>query len=136
MADCILLTGGSGFDDSEVTATPDSVRVGKLFLGAGNDNVQSGRLNEVPAATYALPLNGRQDIPPGLHSGDVVVRQTGIARMEGTTVYPRDYDQAVNTANKYMDGDIYVAALAGLAPGNIKKGVTILGVTGTYEGYN
>ena len=35
-----------------------------------------------------------------------------------------------------MTDDVYVAPLTGLKPENIKKGVTILGVTGTYEGYS
>lgn len=140
MAECILFNGGGVFDDSILTATPAKVRSGKIFFGNGSDSQQLGTLNEVPGATYNLPLNGRQDIPAGIHAGSVVVRQTGITTMGGQTVYVRDYDQTINTANKYMTGDVYAAPLTGLVPGNIKKGVTIrVGdktVVGTYEGYN
>lgn len=32
MADAIVLRGGSGFDDSQLTATPDKVRKEKRFM--------------------------------------------------------------------------------------------------------
>ena len=53
-----------------------------------------------------------------------------------TQLRPASEKQTLQTANKYMTDDVYVAPLTGLKPENIKKGVTILGVTGTYEGYS
>lgn len=135
MADAIVLRGGSGFDDSQLTATPDKVRKGKKFYGSGSDSIQTGTVTEIVAETVTLPLNGSYTIPQGIHSGNGKVVQS-LQTSSGGTVYPTSEKQTVQTANKYMTDDVYVAPLTGLKPENIKKGVTILGVTGTYEGYS
>lgn len=135
MADAIVLRGGSGFDDSQLTATPDKVRNGKTFYGSGSDSIQTGTVTEIAAETVKLPLNGSYTIPQGIHSGNGKVVQS-LQTSSGGTVYPTSEKQTVQTANKYMTGDVYVAPLTGLKPENIKKGITILGVTGTYEGYS
>lgn len=135
MADAIVLRGGSGFDDSQLTATPDKVRNGKTFYGSGSDSIQTGTVTEIAAETVTLPLNGSYTIPQGIHSGNGKVVQS-LQTSSGGTVYPTSEKQTVQTANKYMTGDVYVEPLIGLKPENIKKGVTILGVTGTYEGYS
>lgn len=135
MADAIVLRGGSGFDDSQLTATPDKVRKGKTFYGSGSDSIQTGTVTEIVAEIVTLPLNGSYTIPQGIHSGNGKVVQS-LQTSSGGTVYPTSEKQTVQTANKYMTDDVYVAPLTGLKPENIKKGVTILGVTGTYEGYS
>ena len=135
MADAIVLRGGSGFDDSQLTATPDKVRNGKTFYGSGSDSIQTGTVTEIAAETVKLPLNGSYTIPQGIQSGNGKVVQS-LQTSSGGTVYPTSEKQTVQTANKYMTDDVYVAPLTGLKPENIKKGVTILGVTGTYEGYS
>ena len=135
MADAIVLRGGSGFDDSQLTATPDKVRNGKTFYGSGSDSIQTGTVTEIAAETVTLPLNGSYVIPQGIHSGYGKVVQS-LPTSSGGTVYPTSEKQTVQTANKYMTNDVYVSPLTGLKPENIKKGVTILGVTGTYEGYS
>lgn len=135
MADAIVLRGGSGFDDSQLTATPDKVRNGKTFYGFGSDSIQTGIVTEIAAETVTLPLNGSYTIPQGIHSGNGKVVQS-LQTSSGGTVYPTSEKQTLQTANKYMTDDVYVSPLTGLKPENIKKGVTILGVTGTYEGYS
>ena len=135
MADAIVLRGGSGFDDSQLTAKPDKVRNGKTFYGSGSDSIQTGTVTEIAAETVTLPLNGSYVIPQGIHSGNGKVVQS-LQTSSGGTVYPTSEKQTLQTANKYMTDDVYVAPLTGLKPENIKKGVTILGVTGTYEGYS
>lgn len=135
MANAIVLRGGSGFDDSQLTATPDKVKNGKTFYGSGSDDIQIGTVTEIPEETITLPLNGSYSIPQGIHSGSGKVTQN-LPTNPGGTVYPTSDKQVVKTANKYMTDDLYVAPLTGLKPENIKKGVTILGVTGTYEGYS
>lgn len=135
MADAIVLRGGSGFDDSQLTATPDKVRNGKTFYGSGSDSIQTGTVTEIVAETVTLPLNGSYTIPQGIHSGNGKVVQN-LPTSAGGTIYPTSEKQTLQTANKYMTNDVYVAPLIGLKPENIKKGVTILGVIGTYEGYS
>lgn len=135
MADAIVLRGGSGFDDSQLTATPDKVRKGKTFYGSGSNSIQTGTVTEIVEETVTLPLNGSYTIPQGIHSGNGKVVQN-LPTSAGGTIYPTSEKQTLQTANKYMTDDAYVAPLTGLKPENIKKGVTILGVTGTYEGYS
>lgn len=127
---------GTRMDFQVLTAIPEMVRKGKKFKGKGTDQTQTGTLPEVSAVKKELPLNGKYVIPAGLHDNESIVEQTTLSVMEGATIYPTGEAQTINTTNKYMNGDILVSALSGLVPGNIKKGVTILGVTGTYEGYS
>lgn len=135
MAEAIMLRGGGKVDNSRLTATPDKVRSGKRFYGSGTDQIQTGNIQEIAASTKTLGLNEKITINEGIHDGNGKITQS-IPTDPGKTVYPTNAEQTVNVSGKYMLGDIYVAPLTGLTPENIKKGVTILGVTGTYEGYN
>lgn len=135
MAEAVILRGGGQVDDSKLTATPNKVRSGKTFYGYGTDKIQTGNIQEIAASTKTLGLNETITINEGIHDGNGKITQS-IPTDPGKTVYPTNVEQTVNVSGKYMAGDIYVAPLTGLTPENIKKGVTILGVTGTYEGYN
>lgn len=134
MGEVILLRGGSGFDNSKLTAVPAKVRKNKTFLGYGSDNVQTGTLEDVSAETYSLPLNGTYNITQGIHSGTGNVTQQ-LPIISGTTIYPTGSQQVLDTENKYVLNNFYVSEITNLRADYIKKGVTILGVTGTYEGY-
>lgn len=134
MGECIILRGCIGFDNSKLTAVPSKVRKNKKFLGHGSDNEQIGTLEEVTAETYSLPLNGTYSIPQGIHDGTGKVTQQ-LPTISGTTVYPTGSQQVFETENKYVSSNFYIAAITNLKAEYIKKGVTILGVTGTYEGY-
>ena len=127
---------GGRLDYDQLTAKKVLVRKGKLFVGAGEESAQTGELESVAAITYEMPLNGRYDIPAGIHDESSTVKQTSLSTMDGGTVYPTSDTQTVKTKNKYMTEDVYISPLTGLEPGNIKKDVTILGVKGTYEGYS
>lgn len=143
MGECVILRGGAGFDNSELTASVGKVRAGKTFLGNGSDGVQTGTLKEIGEGTQSLPLNGSCEIPSGIHSGKYTIKQSGISTQAASTVYPTGSPQTVKTTNKYMSGDIYLSPITNLTPANIKKGVKIriesggkmIEVTGTYEGY-
>lgn len=135
MAEAIMLRGGGQVDNSRLTATPAKVRSGKKFYGSGTDQIQTGNIQEIAASTKTLGINETITINEGIHDGYGKITQS-IPTDPGKTVYPTNAEQTVNVSGKYMAGDIYVAPLTGLTPENIKKGVTILGVTGTYEGYN
>lgn len=126
---------GQRLDYDQLTATRAMVRKGKLFLGAGTEDIQVGELAVVAKVTQELELNGKYDIPAGIHDDSSVVRQTTLAVIENETVYPTGDTKVLPCKNKYMKNGVYVAPLTGLEPGNIKKDVVILGVKGTYEGY-
>lgn len=127
---------GGRLDYDQMTATKAQVRKGKTFLGSGTEDVQTGELDARAKVEHELPLNGRYDIPAGIHDSSSTVKQTSLSVMDGGTVYPIGTAQVVGTKNKFMATDVYIAPLTGLTPGNIKKDVVILGVKGTYEGYS
>ena len=57
-----------------------------------------------------------------------------IPTLNGRMVYPTVSNAKVVPQGTYVTGDIWVKGDNNLVPGNIKAGVTILGVVGTYEG--
>lgn len=133
MGNCILLNGGGVLVDTDLlTATPQKVRKGKFFVGADGDQV--GEIPDIPMSVVDLPLNGSAEIEPGIHDGNGTITQY-IKSMDDVTIYPTALPQTVNTSGTYMSGDVQVAAVSNLLPGNIKKGITIMGVIGTWEGY-
>ena len=67
---------------------------------------------------------------------------TTIAGLKGTmpeqggkTVTPKSSNQTAVSANRYVTGNIIVAGDSNLNAANIKKGVRIFGITGTFEGW-
>lgn len=134
MAEGIILRHGNAIDDSELTATPQMVRNNKRFIGVGGEE-QVGTAEEVQAEARMLPIGGTLPINAGIHNGAGTVGQN-VPTMDGVTVYPTANTQTVEVGGKYMKGDVITAAITNLLPQYIKKGVTIKGVTGTYEGYH
>lgn len=62
--------------------------------------------------------------------------QTGtIPNMNGVTIIPGKAQQIVSCADKYMNGNIVVNGVTNLLPQYIRKGVSVGGVVGTWEGY-
>lgn len=55
--------------------------------------------------------------------------------MEGQTIMPKATSQTVACNGKAMTGNIIVNGDSRLIAANIKRGVTIFGITGTWEGY-
>ncbi|SET70904.1 hypothetical protein SAMN05443270_1059 [Lacrimispora sphenoides] len=97
--------------------------------------MQAGEADEIASETRILSIGGTLPIKPGIHSGTGTVGQS-VPTMEGVTVYPTADKQIVKVGGKYMTGDVVANPIINLLPQYIKKGVTILGVTGTYEGYH
>lgn len=54
--------------------------------------------------------------------------------MSGTTITPGINTTLAVASGKYTTGDVYVSGDSNLIAGNIKKGVSIFGVAGTYTG--
>ena len=127
-------------NEDELTAKPQYVRKGKTFIGTGNDDIQIGEVEVRNKVTYELPLNGRYDIPEGIHDESSIVKQTKLTVHEGVTVYPTSEDQIVKCSGMYMAEEITIAPLTGLIPENIKKDVVIIvgdkTIVGEYEGFD
>lgn len=105
-----------GYDTSDATAQDYQVLLGSIAYG------QTGQI------TGTMPLV----IDPDM--SDMI----GLFYPEGTTTWRgkmTDKTTTVYIQDGYHDGTTYVElASDNLKPENIKKGVTILGVEGTYEG--
>lgn len=94
----------------------------------------TGKMANNGAISYSLPLNGTYTIPAGYHNGAGKVTQS-IATQGGWTLTPKTTNQLGCAAGRYCTGNIYIKGDGNLVAGNIKKGVTIFGVTGTYQGF-
>jgi hypothetical protein len=94
----------------------------------------TGTMPNNGAISYSLPLNGTYKIPAGYHNGSGKVTQS-IATQGGWTITPTTTNKLGCAANRYCTGNIYVKGDGNLVAWNIKKGVNIFGVTGTYQGF-
>lgn len=110
---------------------------GKAVIPAGYHN-GAGYVDQAitnrGAVNTALGINGTYTIPEGYHNGAGKVTQN-IATMGAQTVTPGNSQKVVSCSGKYMTGNVTVQAVSNLIAANIKKGVVVGGVTGTWEGY-
>lgn len=108
---------------------------GKAVIPAGYHN-GSGYVDQAitnrGAVNASLGINGTYAIPEGYHDGSGKVTQS-IATMGAQTVTPGNAQKVVSCSGKYMTGNITVPAVSNLIAANIKKGVTVGGVVGTFD---
>ena len=125
----------------------------------------TGTMANQGAKTAALNSGGSYTIPAGWHNGqgkvtanslasqtaasaaagDILTGKTAwvkgskitgsMATQAGGTYKSTTANQTISCSGKKMTGNIVVQGDSKLVAANIKKGVTILGVTGTWEGY-
>lgn len=138
MAECIIKKNGAAIDTSGLTAIPEYVKEGKTFLGKGSDDEQFGKMKSIPSKTHTLGINESLLWGAGNYEPGSKVTQN-IPTLGQQNIIPSAEQQTVYTTNKYMSGDVVIAALPNLTSYNIKKGAVIkLGdvtIVGTYEGY-
>ena len=84
--------------------------------------------------SHSLPANGTYTVPAGWHAGGGVVNQS-LAFHWGGTYTPNTANQVICWANWYAAGNIVVLGSSALTAGNIKNGVWIFGVLGTFYGW-
>ena len=157
----IWLPGGGGADLDVVTADAGDVLAGKVIVGpdgepltgtlalsgnASDGQVLSGqtyyntdaktkRTGTMPnrgAVNQSLAINGSYTIPAGYHNGSGKVTQD-IPTKGAQTYTPGTTNQTI-AANQYLTGPQTIKGDPNLKAENIKKGVSIMGITGSYEG--
>lgn len=133
MAELPIHKIGGGADTSELTATANDVLAPETFLGSGSDENQQGAIVLRGSPSYSIPINGSQSLPAGHYSGGTVSQS--IATMGAQSVGPGAQAITIPTAGKYMTGNITIRTTYNLIPSLIKKGVTVGGVVGNFEGY-
>ena len=161
MARAIWLPGGGGADLDVVTADAGDVLAGKVIVGpdgepltgtlalsgnASDGQVLSGqtyyntdaktkRTGTMPnrgAVNQSLAINGSYTIPAGYHNGSGKVTQS-IPTKGAQTYTPGTANQTI-AAGQYLTGAQTIKGDPNLKAENIKKGVSIMGITGSYEG--
>lgn len=147
------------------TAADSHVLAGQTYYNTDAKTKRTGGMTNRGAVSQALNAGGSYTIPAGYHNGagkvtaNSLASQTSanaaaghilsgktawvngakvtgnIASLAGQTVTPGASAKTVSCSGKYMTGNVTVNAVSNLTAANIKKGVTVGGVVGTYEGY-
>lgn len=162
MAMGIWLPGGGGADLDVVTAGAGDVLAGKVIVGPDgepltgtlalsgnasdgqvlngqtyyNTDAKTKRTGTMPnrgAVSQSLAINGSYTIPAGYHNGSGKVTQN-VPTKGAQTYTPGTTNQTI-AANQYLTGPQTIKGDPNLIPANIKKGVSIMGNIGTWEGY-
>lgn len=162
MAMGIWLPGGGGADLDVVTAGAGDVLAGKVIVGPDgepltgtlalsgnasdgqvlngqtyyNTDAKTKRTGTMPnrgAVNQSLAINGSYTIPAGFHNGSGKVTQD-IPTKGAQTYTPGTANQTI-AAGQYLTGPQTIKGDPNLIPANIKKGVSIMGNIGTWEGY-
>lgn len=152
----LAMTGNAG--DSQVLS-------GKTYYNTDAKARRTGSMANQGAKTASLNCGGSYTIPAGYHNGsgkvtanslasqtdanaaagDILSGKTAwvkgskvtgsMAAQAGGTYKSTTVNQTISCSGKKMTGNVVIQGDSKLVPGNIKKGVTILGITGTWEGY-
>ena len=153
-------SGGGGLDPDDCTATPAQVLEGHTAGVNGYDDPvegtmpyqkQEGTLNCGQSSiilpgyhdgTRSITANSLASQTPGTASAaNIYPGQTAwvngnkvtgtMATQGGGTYTAGTADKTVVAANRFVTGNVVVKGDANLTAGNIKKGVKIMGITGT-----
>ena len=118
---------------SEQIITPDSTYDGlsKVTVEAVKSVVQA-----TPAITVATNglITALATQSAGYVSAGTKSTTKQMTTQAGTTINPGTSRKLAVQSRRYTTGDIYVAGDSNLVADNIKKGVSIFGVSGSYEG--
>lgn len=109
----------------------------------GYDGFSEVTVNAIPKAAQATPIisinqsgliTASATQSEGYVSAGTMGATNQMTTQKGKDVYPGTARQLVVPAWRYTIGNIYVNGDSNLTAGNIKKGVSIFGVSGSYEG--
>lgn len=129
-----------GKDKSEgLTATSSDIKQGKTALVDGAVIVGNQPTVTVPTPSISVGSNGLVTATSSLGQSGFVNASTKnktyqIPTQSGTTIAPGTSTKTAVSSGRYTTGNVYVAGDGDLIPSNIKSGVNIFGVNGSYEG--
>lgn len=163
MAEGFILKSGSSGDLDQISATSSDIRKGKVGVNGDGDAI-AGTLETRSAINKSLNAGESISIPAGIYTDGKVTANSltsqtsgtataayissgktawvngskitgSLATQGGSTTTPGTSNKTIVTASKHVTGNIVVAGSSNLTASNIKKGVNIFGITGTFEGY-
>lgn len=126
-----------GVDTSDATATESDALEGKTFYANGEK--KTGNIPTVTQATPSISVSAAGKITASAtQSAGYVSTGTKSATKQLTTqaaqtITPGTSDKTI-ASGRYLVGTQTIKGDANLVAGNIKSGVSIFGVAGTYEG--
>lgn len=124
--DGIEINQGSDIDFTGVNVTSDKMLAGTVAINAGGNKV-TGNIQAVTATK-----DGNRVTVPSGHIASQQVVTVGTAK-SAATITPGTSDQTI-AADTYLSGKQTIKGDANLTAENIKSGVRIFAVTGTFEG--
>lgn len=126
---------------SDATATAAEIRSGKTAYNStgkitgtmGNATISEGNYTSIDGSTgqISVSLTSSGGYVPAGPLTSVKISQSTYA---GGTFTPKATAQTVPTAQNYCTGNVVINGDANLAAGNIRSGVSIFGVNGSYAG--
>lgn len=155
---------GGGIDLEVVNAKPEDLIAGKVIVDK-DGNPLIGTMPVRGGVIANLNAGGSFDILNGYHNGQGRVIANSLAsqtpgntspehvrtgrtfwnngvkgvgimpEMAGVTINPTNGQQVVATGNKFVTSNVIVSPVSNLTPGNVKKGVQVGNVVGTWEGW-
>ena len=93
----------------------------------------TGSMSNQGAVSQSLTINGTYTVPAGYHNGSGKVTQS--ITTKGAATYTPGTAAQVIAGGQYLSDAQTISAVPNLSAANIKKGVVVGGVTGTWEGY-
>lgn len=119
---------------SQTSATANAGRIlsGRTAWVGGSK--LTGTMTNRGAVSQALGANGSYTIPAGWHNGSGKVTQS-LTKQAAVNITPGTANKTACAANRWTTGNVVIVGSSTLTAGNIKKGVSIFGVTGTFASW-
>lgn len=129
MAKGLISRRGGGVNVKDADAKVNEVLENKTFY-AETKNKKTGTMPNRGKVEHALPVNGTFTIQEGYHNGEGEVTQS-LDTKAAETFTPGTADIKIDK-DQYLTGDQTIKGDTDLTAGNIKDGVTIFDVAGTF----
>lgn len=118
----------------QTSATATAARILSGRTAWVNGSKLTGTMTNRGAISQKLAANGSYTVPAGWHNGSGKVTQS-LTTQGAKNVTPKTTNQTACAASRWTTGNIVIVGASTLKAGNIKKGVKIFNVTGTWVGW-